>query len=140
VNRFGAVILTAVALTFAVGCGGGNGLGLKAGDKLVVKQALEREQFEASYGESTDKIDHTDGALVDIPEGTVLEVFVTPKSDAKIIVVMPVKSKDDAGNEITDVEALVNKFVPERYRTADFLYYTFSLKAEYLGTKVELLK
>ncbi|MDR2591931.1 MAG: hypothetical protein LBC59_03895 [Chitinispirillales bacterium] len=136
-NRFSAVILTAAALAFAVGCGGGSNLGVKEGDKLVVTQTLDRERFEASYGENAKKIDHTDGAIIEIPEGTVLEVFVTPKSDAKIIEVRPVKSKDDAGNDITDEEALKDKFVQERFRTPDFLYYTISLKAEYLGTKVK---
>jgi hypothetical protein len=133
VNQFSAVILTAAALTFAVGCGGGGGLGVKEGDKLVVTQTLERERFEASYGESAKKIDHTDGAIIELPEGTVLEVFVTPKSDAKIIEVRPVKSADG----VTDEEALKERFVHERFRTPDFLYYTISLKADYLGTKVK---
>ncbi|GBU21693.1 hypothetical protein R80B4_01593 [Fibrobacteres bacterium R8-0-B4] len=139
-NRLSAVILTAAALTFAVGCGGGNGLGIKEGDKLVVTQTLDREPLGTAYGESVKKIDHTDGDLVQIPEGTVVEVFVTPKSDAKIIEVRPVKSKDDAGNDITDEEALKDKFVQERFRTPDFLYYTISLKAEYLGTKVKKIE
>lgn len=117
----------------AVGCGGGGGLGLKEGDKLVVTQTLDRERFEASYGEDAKKIDHTDGALVEIPEGTVLEVFVTPKSDAKIIEVRPVKSADGVEN----ADELLALFVHERFRTPDFLYYTFSLKSEYLGTKVK---
>jgi hypothetical protein len=138
VYRFSAVVLTAAAAAmFAVGCGGGsnNGLGLKEGDKLIVTQALERERFEASYGESVKKIDHTDGDIIEIPEGTVLEVFVTPKSDAKSIEVRPVKSGD-----VTDEEALKAMFVSERFRTPDFLYYTISLKSDYLGTKIKKME
>jgi len=134
VKRLSAVVLTAAAMMFAVGCGGGNnnGLGLKEGDKLVVTQTLERERFEASYGESVKKVDHTDGDIIEIPEGTVLEVFVTPKSDAKSIEVRPVKAGD-----VTDEEALRDMFVQERFRTPDFLYYTISLKSDYLGTKIK---
>jgi hypothetical protein len=133
VNRFSAVILTAAALMFAVGCGGGGGLGVKGGDKLEVTQTLDRERLETIYGNAKSP-DHTDGDLITIPEGTVLEVFVTPKSDAKIIEVKPVKSGD-----VTDADSLLALFVPERFRTPDFTDYTISIKVEYLGTKVKLL-
>ncbi len=126
-------------MMFAVGCtGGSKELGLKGGDKLVVTQTLERERFEASYGESVKKVDHTDGAIIEIPEGTVLEVFTTPKTDAKIIEVKPIKVGDT-----TDEEQLTEMFVPERYRkpaekpTDTFLYYTISLPVDYFGTKVK---
>jgi len=135
VNRFSAVLLTALALVFAVGCGGDQGLGLKAGDKLLVTQNLERERFEASYGESVKNISNTNGALIEIPEGTVLEVFVTPRSGAKTIEVVPVKVDD-----ITDPDQLRDRFVQERYRTPDFLYYSISLDASYLGSKVKKME
>jgi hypothetical protein len=123
----------------AVGCGGGgNSLGIKEGDKLVVTKALDRERFEASYGKLNDKgndfdIDHTDGDFLPdgIPEGTELEVVVPPKSDAKVIVVKVTKSGD-----ITSKEDLEAKFLPERFRTSDFLFYRISLKTEYLGNQI----
>jgi len=140
VNRFSAVVLTAAALMLAVGCGGGgSGSGVKQGDKLVVTQALDRERFEASYGELNEKgtdfkIDHTDGDFLPdgIPEGTEMEVVTTPKSDAKVIVVKITKSGD-----VTSKEDLEAKFLPERFRTPDFLFYRISLKMEYLGDKVK---
>jgi len=142
VNRFSAVVLSAAALMLAFGCGGGgSGSGVKEGDKLVVSQALDRERFEASYGELNEKgtdfkIDHTDGDFLPdgIPEGTVLEVVATPKSDAKVIVVKIIKSGDVTGKD--ELEA---KFLPERFRTPDFLFYRISLKMEYLGDKVKKL-
>jgi hypothetical protein len=135
VNRFSAVVLTAAAMMFAAGCGGGGGLGLKEGDKLVVTQNLERIPFEAAYGESVKDIAEREGGNIELPEGTVLEVFVTPKPDAKSIEVRPVKSDD-----VTDEEQLKEKFVPERYRRYNFLYYTISVKSEFLGKELKKLE
>jgi len=140
VNRFSAIILTTAAVMLAGGCGGGGGgnSGLKEGDILVVTQTLERERFEASYGELTAdgkdfKIDHTDGDIIELAEGTELEVVVPPKSDSKVIVVKLSKSADG----VTGQEELKEKFVPERFRTPDFLYYRISLKSDYLGNQVK---
>jgi formylmethanofuran dehydrogenase subunit D len=130
----------------AVGCGGGgNNVGIKEGDKLVVIQAFDAEadriSFEASYGEVVEtkkgadfKIDHSDGALLPdgIPEGTELEVVVPPKTGSNIIVVKISKS-----DGVTGKEELEAKFLPERFRTPDFLYYRISLKTDYLGTKIK---
>jgi len=135
VNRFSAVVLTAAALMLAVGCGGGGGgkgLGVKEGDTLIAAQTLERERFEASYGEGVKKIDHTDGDFIELPESTWFQVFVTPKSDAKIIEVIPVKL-----GAKTDPEEIKNELINARFLTPDFLYYSISLKTEYLGTKVK---
>jgi hypothetical protein len=141
VNRFSAIILTTAAVMLAGGCGGG-GKGnsvLKEGDILVVTQALEREKFEASYGEVMEtpkgpdfKIDHTDGDIIELDVGTELEVVVPPKSDSKVIVVKLSKSVDGLTGE-----ELKEKFVPERFRTPDFLYYRISLKSDYLGNQVK---
>ena len=147
-NRFCAVTLTALALVFVVGCGGNQGLGIKEGDKLVVTQRLERERFEASYGENVKSITNTNGALIEIPEGTVLEVFVTPKSGAKTIEARIVKAtvpvEDSTGatteREIEGVDELTPYFIQDRYRTYDFLYYTISLSADYLNTKIKKIE
>lgn len=145
-NRFSfsAVVMTAAALMLAVGCGGGSDTGIKEGDKLLVIQAFDAEtdriSFEASYGvlneKGTDfKIDHTDGALLPdgIPEGTELEVVVPPKTGSNVIVVKITKSADG----VTSKDALEAKFLPERFRTSEFLYYRISLKTDYLGTKIK---
>lgn len=145
-NRFSlsAAVMTAAALMLAVGCGGGGGnSGIKEGDKLVVIQAFDAEtdriSFEASYGKLNDKgtdfnIDHTDGALLPdgIPEGTELEVVVPPKTGSNVIVVKITKS-----DGITSKDELEAKFLPERFRTDDYLYYRISLKTDYLGTKIK---
>jgi len=151
VNRFSAVVFTALALVFVVGCGGGDkGLGIKEGDKLVVTQRLERESFEASYGENVKSITNTNGAFIEIPEGTVLEVFVTPKSGARTIVTRIIKAtvtvpSDEEGGapverEIEGVDELTPYFIQDRYRTSDFLYYTISLNADYLNTKIKKIE
>ncbi|MDR0330753.1 MAG: hypothetical protein LBH93_03480 [Chitinispirillales bacterium] len=132
-KRYTSVILAAAVFAFAVGCGGKseNKLGIEAGDKLVVTTELPRESFEASYGESVKSITNTDGANISIPEGTVLEVFVTPRNEARTIEVVPVKV-----GEVTDAGELRDMFVQERYRTEDlnFLYYTISLNVDYLSS------
>jgi hypothetical protein len=130
-NRFSTLVLTA-ALVFIVGCGGNTGdIGLTGGDRLKVTERLERERFEASYGESIRNITHTNGAFVEIPEGTILEVFVTPRNNAATIEVVPMQVGD-----VTGLEELRDMFVPERYITHNFLYYSFSLPTEYFGTKL----
>jgi hypothetical protein len=116
-----------------VGCGGNAGdIGLTGGDRLQVTERLERERFEASYGENVRNVTHTNGAFVEIPEGTILEVFVTPRTGAATIEVVPVRVGD-----IEDADALLEMFVQDRYRTHDFLYYSFSLPTEYLGSKLK---
>jgi hypothetical protein len=134
VNRFSAVVLTAAAMMFAVGCGGGGGnsLGLKASDKLEVLETLDRERFEVSYGESAKNIDHTDGDFLELPKGTVLEVYVTPKSDAKIIEVKPVKLEGE-----TDPEKIRDKLINARFLTSDFIDYSITLKVGYLGKEIK---
>jgi hypothetical protein len=123
---------------FAAGCGGGgNGLGLKASDKLEVTEDLERERFEVSYGKNAKEIDHTDGDFIPIPKGTVLEVYVTPKSDAKIIEVKPIKLVDGG---ITDPEEIRNKLINARFLTDDFIDYSISLKVGYLGKELKKME
>jgi hypothetical protein len=130
VRRFCAIAFAAVALVFTIGCGGGQkGLELKVGDKLVVTKKLERERFEAHYGANAKEISHTDGNLIQIPEGTVLEVAVTPRSDAHMFEVIPVKAGD-----ITDSEELRNMFIQERYITHDFLFYTITIPSAHLDS------
>jgi hypothetical protein len=135
VNRLGAVILTTAAIMLVVGCGGGKGgsgnLGVKGGDKLVVGEDLDRVRFEASYGDDVKNIVETDGDFIEIPKGTVLEVFVTPKTEAKIIEVVPVKLGD-----VTDAEAIKTALVNARFLRENFLYYTISIDAGLLGSKV----
>jgi hypothetical protein len=134
-NRFSSVVLTAV-LAFIVGCGGNTGeIGLVGGDRLKVTERLERERFEASYGEDIRNITHTNGAFVEIPEGTILEVFVAPRNNAATIEVVPFQVGD-----VTNSDELLQMFVQERYRTHDFLYYSFSLPTEYLGTKLKKIE
>ena len=141
---FSAVVMTAAALMLAVGCGGGGGggMGLKEGDKLIVTQALDRERFEATYGELNEKgtdfkIDHIDGDFLPngIPEGTELEVVVPPKTGSSVVVVKITKSEG-----VTSKDALEAKFLPERFRTPDFLFYRISLKMEYLDAKDPKIK
>jgi len=70
---------------------------------------------------------------MEIPEGTILEVLVTPKIGSNMIEVIPVKV-----NDITDTEGLLNFFVPERFRSKpDFVMYSISLKSEYLGKQLK---
>jgi len=145
-NRFFSVVaIAAAAVVFAVGCGGEQDLGLQSGDKLVVTERFERARFEASYGEGIRAITHTNGAFVEIPEGTVMEVFVTPRRGAATIEVIPVQAviqqRDEEGAvrevTVTDADELRNHFVQARYLTHDFIYYSFSFPAEYLGTKLK---
>jgi len=154
VNRLSAVVLTGFAAIFAIGCGGGKDLGIKEGDKLVLSERLERQRFDASYGENVKAVDHTEGGNIEIPEGTVFEVFVTPRKEAKTIEVRIVKATvkvaDESGavtdREIEGVDELTPYFVPERYRynntgksEDEFLYYTLSVPVEFLGTKLKKL-
>ena len=147
-NRFCAVTLTALAFVIAIGCNGEKKLGIKEGDKLLVTERLERERFEASYGENVQKITNTNGAFIEIPEGTVLEVFVTPRSGAKTIEARIVKAtvtaEDSTGapveREIEGVDELTPYFIQDRYRTYDFLYYTISLNSDYLNTKIKKME
>jgi len=149
VNRFSAVVLTGFAAIFAIGCGGGSkDLGIKEGDKLVLTERLERQRFDASYGENAKNVDHTDGDFIEIPEKTVFEVFVTPRKEAKTIeariVKATIKVTDESGatteRESEDDTELTTYFIQERYRTYDFLYYTITMPAEYLGTKLKKLE
>jgi len=140
VNRISAVILTAAALVFSIGCSGdGNKLNLKEGDKWVATETLDRINFEASYGDNAKSPDHTDVGFTEIPEGTVLEVYVKPRAGIKSVEVKPVKTKDG----VTDADQLTEIFVPERYRrppekpTDTFMFYTISLPVEYFGSKVK---
>jgi len=149
VNRFSTAVLVGFAAIFAIGCGGGKDLGIKEGDKLVLNERLERQRFDAAYGENVKNVDHTDGDLIEIPEKTVFEVFVTPRSEAKTIEARIVKATIkvvDATNgavserESEDESELTSFFIQERYRTPDFLYYTITMPAEYLGTKLTKLQ
>jgi hypothetical protein len=144
VKRFFPAVFVALALVVAAGCGGGGEPVTKIGERFVVVQNLERERFEATYGENPRAPTHTNGAHIEIPEGTVLEVIVTPRNDANIFEVRPVKAyeevRDDAGNvtrrEVTDEDELAIMFVQERYRTYDFLFYTIFLNVDYIDTKL----
>jgi len=148
VNRLSAVVLAGFAAIFAIGCDGGKDLGIKEGDKLVLNERLDRQRFDASYGESVKNVDHTDGDLIQIPEKTVFEVFVTPKKDAKTIETRIVKATinvaDEGGAAVTkeseDADELTIFFIPQRYRTSDFLYYTITLPVDFLGTKLKKLE
>jgi len=140
VNRISAVILTAAAMVFAIGCsGGGNNLNLKEGDKWVATETLDRISFEASYGDNAKSPDHTEGGFTEIPEGTVLEVYVRPRAGLKSVEVKPVKTSTG----VTDTDQLTEIFVPERYRkppekpSDTFMFYTISLPIEFFGTKVK---
>ena len=147
-NRFSTAVLVGFAAIFAIGCGGGKDLGIKEGDKLVLNERLERQRFDASYGENVKNVDHTDGDFIEIPEKTVFEVFVTPRKEAKTIEVRIVKATiqvaDENGvvseNESEDENELTSYFIQERYRTPDFLYYTITMPAEFLGTKLTKLQ
>ena len=147
-NRFSTAVLVGFAAIFAIGCGGSKDLGIKDGDKLVLNERLERQRFEASYGENANNIDHTDGDFIEIPEKTVFEVFVTPRKEAKTIelriVKAPIRVADASGaiieRESEDYNELTVYFVQERFRTYDFLDYTITVPAEYLGTKLTKLQ
>jgi len=143
VKKVGFAVLTAVVLVMAIGCGGGEGMGIKGGDKLVVTERIERARFDAAYGESAKAPTHNDGAIVEIPAGTVMEVFTTPRKEAKTFEVIPIKvitEVDGEKKEITDPTELTEFFVPERFRdgrVAPFLYYTFSFDAALLGSSLK---
>jgi bifunctional DNA-binding transcriptional regulator/antitoxin component of YhaV-PrlF toxin-antitoxin module len=151
--------LSAFVAVLAIGCGKGESdLGLKAGDKLEVTEKLEREKFlvrqgtisKDKQGKSVLNITDTNEGNVDIPAGTILEVFDTPKKGA--VVIEFVAKKATATNaegvtvEVTDSEELTSVFIPQRYlnvvpedqaKGIAFLYYTFTLKPDYVGTKLK---
>jgi hypothetical protein len=120
-------------------------MGIKGGDKLLVTERIERARFDAAYGESARTPTHNDGALVEVPEGTVMEVFTTPRKDARTFEVVPIKTiveVDGEKREITDANEILEFFVHERFRDgriAPFLYYTFSFDAGLLGTTFKKL-
>ncbi|MCL2220296.1 MAG: hypothetical protein FWC23_09215 [Chitinispirillia bacterium] len=157
-KRIGSAVLSAVVLALAIGCGGGEGLGIKEGDELVLGERLERARFDASYGELNDKgkieIKSNDGAHVEVPEGTVFKVLVTPRREAKTIEVVPIKTTKEfvledgtaEKREITDETEIRDFFVHSRFRegerfedgrTAPFLYYSFSFDAAMLGNQLK---
>jgi hypothetical protein len=117
---------------------------LKEGDLLIVTKKLEKERAVIFYGENARDIDHTNVSWIEIPENTVLEIFVTPKNGAKSIEVRIVKAtikvQDKSGvireRESDDGEELASYFIPKRYLTWDFLDYTISLSADYLNSKI----
>jgi hypothetical protein len=137
VVRFKVTVLTALAAIFAIGCGGDAPL-VKEGDHLEIIQNLDRERFEAAYGDLTNPVPlNVDGAHVELQVGTIVKVLVTPKDNKSRIEVIPVKIGD-----VTDDKELRSMVVPDRfteYRQSrgDFLYYSFSFDPEYLGTKVK---
>jgi hypothetical protein len=124
-------------MVFAVGCGGGGGKGgkgldVKGGDKLYATETLDRVRFEASYGENAKSPDYTEGDFITIPNGTVLEVYVTPKSGVSIIEVVPVKL-----GEKTNPDEIRDELINARFLKTTPLYYTISIPIEYYGTKVK---
>jgi len=123
-------------------------LGIMNGNKLVLTERLARQRFYASYGESVKNVDYTDGDFIEIPEKTVFEVFITPKKDAKTIETRIVKATinvaDKSGKAVTkeseDENELTRFFIPQRYRTSDYLYYTITLPIDFLGTKLKKME
>ena len=137
--RLKVTFMAALAALFAIGCGGDKPL-VQEGYLLEVVQNLDRERFEAAYGDiSNPGVPlNVDGAHVELPVGTVLRVLVTPKDKNSRIEVIPVRMGD-----ITDAAELRDHVVPERFREfrqsrGDFLYYSFSLDPAYLGTKLKI--
>ena len=132
-------VLAALAAVFAIGCGNASAPEVKEGDELEVISNLDRERFEAAYGnlENPGVPLNVDGAHVELQAGTVVKVLVTPKDKNSKIEVIPVKIGD-----VTDDSELRDLVVPERFRTfsqsrGDFLYYSFSFDPSYIGTKVK---
>ena len=144
-NRLTYAVFAAVSLVVAIGCGGSQGPGIQSGDRFVVTEGFDRVRFEASYGDQPSAPTHTNGAFIEIPAGTVLEVVVTPRKDARIFEVRPVQATVEVLNEdgvaenieITDADELRDIFVQERYRTYNFLYYTITISIEDIGTKLK---
>ena len=129
-KRIGFAVLAAT-LVFAIGCSSPPPV-VKEGDKLTVTQTIDRARFDASYGESVRAVTHTNGAIVEVPAGTVFEVFTTPRNEAKTVEVVPIKVGD-----VTDANEILEMFVQERYRTHDFLYYTFSFDIGMVGQQLK---
>ncbi|MBN1602962.1 MAG: hypothetical protein JW915_15240 [Chitinispirillaceae bacterium] len=124
------VILSAVLCLFAVSCGTKQPK-IKKGDKLVVQEELPRETAETQWED-----DYTDGFTAVIPKGTVLEVLFSPKMGAAIVECLPVEI-----GEKKDPEAIEEFIVPESIRTKEgYKSYSFSIKMEYIGSKVTLMK
>ncbi|MFP4164701.1 MAG: hypothetical protein ACLFQB_12580 [Chitinispirillaceae bacterium] len=125
-----SVVTTALSAAFLVGCGN-SGPDVKAGDKVVVPEELPREKINLEYsgGES-------DGVYKPVPEGTVLEVVITPKTASPIVELIPVEVEGEK-----DSEKVQDFFVPNRFSKREgFLAYTIPLKKEYFGTKVKKLE
>jgi hypothetical protein len=125
------VVFFSVLALFMGGCSSGNQSSVKKGDKLVVQEDLPRENAETQWADS-----YTDGFTSAIPKGTVLEVLYTPNSSGNIIEVKPVEVQ---GNK--DAESVEAFFVPEQIRTKEgYKDYAFSIKKDYIGSKVTISK
>lgn len=124
------VIFLATLSLFVASCGTKQPT-IKKGDKLVVQEELSRETAETQWEDN-----YTDGFTAAIPKGTVLEVLFTPKMGAAIIECIPVEIGDNK-----DAESVEEFIVPESIRSKEgYKSYSFSIKTEYIGTKVTVMK
>lgn len=122
------VTLSAFSLMFS-GCGIKT-ISTQKGDKLIVQENLPRENVETLWEGS-----YTDGFTTEIPKGTVLEVLLTPNAGSSIIecTVIEINGEKDPG-------AIEEFFVSEQIRIREgYKGCIFSIKKEYLGTKVTTL-
>jgi hypothetical protein len=134
-------VFAAAALVLAVGCGG-NELNIKKGDTYEVTEPIERQKVEVSYADNNTEGGDIPGGY--IPKGTVLKVEITPRSGAKSIAFVPVKTvvKDEESGEeraVTSDEELRAVFILDRLNRPDLLQYTISLNVDFLDSKLKKL-
>jgi hypothetical protein len=104
---------------------------IKKGDKLIVKEELPKETAETQWENS-----YTDGFTGTIPKGTILEVLNTPEHLASAFDCIPLQIGDK--NDPATVEKLI---VPENIRSKEgYKSYSFSIKKDYIGSKVTVVK
>jgi hypothetical protein len=140
-NRLCTAVFAAAALVLAVGCSHGD-LNIKKGDRFEVLEPIERQQVEVSYANNTTEGGHIPAGY--IPKGTVLRVDVTPRSGAKSVAFVPVKTvvKNEESGEMEDVaddEGLRKVFILDRLNRPDMLQYTISLSVDFLDSKLKKL-
>lgn len=126
-SRAGLFIPLFILTAIFIGCGGsGKGSDLKKGDVVTIEEDL-RETAETQWANS-----YTDGFTTVLPKGTKMKVLYTPAPAAQVFECIPVEI-----NGKTDPTAVEEEIVPEHIRTKEgYSSYSFALKKEYLGTKI----
>ena len=126
-SRFIPFILLSALIFAMVGCS--SQPKIQKGDKLIAQEDI-KESAETQWD------GYVDGFDTVIPKGTVLKVLYTPPPTGNVVECIPVEV--NGKNTAQEVE---NFFVPENIRnTVGYKGYSFSLKTDYIGTKVKLVK